>query len=112
MKAKLASRARPARRLVSAAALVSVTMAAACGGGSPAPASTTFPGAAVPAGSWPYPNGDIANTRDAPGSAISVANVSGLREAWTFKLAGPAAAGVSGIGSLTAPPVVRDGVVY
>ena len=38
--------------------------------------------------------------------------MSGLREAWTFKLAGPAAAGVSGIGSLTAPPVVQDGVVY
>src|SRR6202035_970815 len=34
------------------------------------------------------------------------------REAWTFKLAGPAAAGASGVGSLTAPPVVQHGVVY
>ena len=38
--------------------------------------------------------------------------MSGLREAWTFKLAGPAAAGVLDTGSLTAPPVVQRGVVY
>ena len=38
--------------------------------------------------------------------------MSGLREAWAFKLTGTAAAGVSGIGSLTAPPVVQGGVVY
>jgi outer membrane protein assembly factor BamB len=93
--------------------LVSVTvLAAACGGSGPAPASTAFPGAAVPSGSWPYPNGDIANTRDAPDSAISAANVSRLREAWAFKLTGAAAAGVSAVGSLTAPPVVQRGVVY
>ena len=114
MRAKLAGRARPGVRLFApVTVLVSVTMlAAACGSGSAAPASTAFPGAAAPAGSWPYPNGDIANTRDAPDSAISAANVSSLREAWAFKLAGTAAAGVSGIGSLTAPPVVEDGVVY
>ena len=114
MRSKLAGRARPGVRLfVPVTVLVSITMlAAACGGGSAAPVSTAFPGAAVPTGSWPYPNGDIANTRDAPDSAISAANVSGMREAWAFKLAGTAAAGVSGIGSLTAPPVVQDGVVY
>ena len=71
-----------------------------------------FPGAAAPSGSWPYPNGDIANTRDAPGSTISAANVIQLREAWAFKLAGPAAAGVASLGSLTAAPVVANGVVY
>jgi outer membrane protein assembly factor BamB len=38
--------------------------------------------------------------------------VSQLREAWAFKLAGKAAAGVSYAGSLTAAPVVSDGVVY
>jgi alcohol dehydrogenase (cytochrome c) len=93
--------------------LVSVTtLVAACSSGRAAPSSTTFPGAAAPAGSWPDPNGDLANNRDVPGSTISAANVSGLREAWVFKLTGPAAVGVSGIGSLTAPPVVRDGVVY
>jgi alcohol dehydrogenase (cytochrome c) len=114
MRAKLAGRARPGVRLfVPVTVLVSITMlAAACGGGSAAPVNTAFPGAAVPTGSWPYPNGDIANTRDVPDSAISAANVSGMREAWAFKLAGTAAAGVSGIGSLTAPPVVQDGVVY
>jgi outer membrane protein assembly factor BamB len=63
----------------------------------------------VPTGSWPYPNADIANTRDAPDSAISSANVSGLREAWTFRVAGKAE---SAVGSLTAAPVVAAGVVY
>jgi outer membrane protein assembly factor BamB len=38
--------------------------------------------------------------------------VSGLREAWTFKLTGTAAEGVSYAGSLTAAPIVADGVVY
>lgn len=114
MGAKLTGHAYPGARLfVPVTVLVSVTMlAAACSGNSPAPTSTAFPGATAPSGSWPYPDGDIANTRNAPDSAISAANVSSLREAWAFKLAGPAAAGVSGVGSLTAPPVVQQGVVY
>jgi outer membrane protein assembly factor BamB len=87
-------------------------LAAACSGGSPAPTSTTFHGAKAPSGSWPYPNGDIGNTRVAPDSAITAANVSSLREAWAFKLTGTAAAGLDGVGSLTAPPVVQQGVVY
>jgi alcohol dehydrogenase (cytochrome c) len=68
-------------------------------------------GASVPAasGSWPYPKGDIANTRDALGSTISSANVSELKEAWTFKLKGKAA---TAAGSLAANPIVQDGVVY
>jgi len=103
--------------LVQVTALISVTaLVTACSGGSssssPAPVTSVFSGAATPSGSWPYPNGDIANTRVAPAPVISVANVSGLREAWTFKLAGPAAAGLPGVGSLTAPAVVQDGVVY
>ncbi|MGH9107400.1 MAG: PQQ-binding-like beta-propeller repeat protein, partial [Acidimicrobiales bacterium] len=103
-----------ARLALPAALLASVTMLAAgsAGGGSPAPATTRFPGAAVPSGQWPYPNGDLANTRVAPGSVISAANVSELREAWSFKLTGKAAAGVSYSGSLTSIPVVSDGVVY
>ena len=32
-------------------------------------------------GSWPYSNGDLANTRDATGSTISSANVSSLAPA-------------------------------
>jgi outer membrane protein assembly factor BamB len=62
--------------------------------------------------SWPYPNADLANTRDATGSKISSANVSRLAQAWTFRLTGKAAAGVGAYGSLTANPVVQDGVVY
>ena len=114
MRAKLTLHARLGAGLfvpVTVFVLVTV-LAAACSGSSPAPVGTAFPGAAAPTGSWSYPNGDIANTRNAPDSAISAANVSSLREAWAFKLAGPAAAGVSGAGSLTAPPVVQDGVVY
>jgi outer membrane protein assembly factor BamB len=62
--------------------------------------------------SWPYANGDLANTRDATGSTISSANVSGLTPAWTFRLTGKAAVGVAPFGSLTANPIVQNGVVY
>jgi alcohol dehydrogenase (cytochrome c) len=115
MRAKLTRRAwAGARPLIPVTVLVWVTvLVTACSGSSsPAPASTAFHGAAAPSGSWPDPDGDIANTRVAPDSVISAANVSSLREAWTFKLAGTAAAGVSYTGSLTAPPVVQNGVVY
>jgi alcohol dehydrogenase (cytochrome c) len=110
MRAKLTVQERRGARLF--VLVISVILLAAACSGSPAPVTTAFPGATAPAGSWPYPNGDIANTRNAPDSAISAANVSSLREAWAFKLAGTAAAGVSGVGSLTAPPVVQQGVVY
>ena len=97
------------------ALLASVTMLVAAGAGgssATAPTTTGFPGATAPSGQWPYPNGDLANTRVAPGSVISAANVSQLREAWSFELTGKAAAGVSYSGSLTAAPVVCDGIVY
>jgi outer membrane protein assembly factor BamB len=110
MRAKLTGRACPGgRRFAPAIALVWVTLLAAACSGSAAPVTSAFPGAAAPTGSWLYPNGELANTRDAPDSAISAANVSRLREAWTFKLAGTAE---TSVGSLTAPPVVADGVVY
>ncbi len=67
---------------------------------------------ATAAGSWPYSNADLANTREAPDPAISAANVSRLKLAWTFKLTGTAAAGVGGSGSLAANPIVQGGVVY
>jgi len=86
-------------------------LAAGCSSGQPAPVTSAFAGAAAPAGSWTDPNGDLANTRDAD-SLISSANVSQLREAWTFKLSGTAATGVSGSGSIAAAPVVAGGVVY
>src|SRR5580658_7439884 len=107
MTAKLTRRARPGIRLfVPVTVLAALTLlATACSSSSPAPTSTVFHGATVPTGSWPYPDGDLANTRVAPDSVISAANVSGLREAWAFKLTGPAAAGLSYTGSMTAPPV-------
>jgi alcohol dehydrogenase (cytochrome c) len=76
------------------------------------PTTVTNPKAPTPAGSWPYPNADLVNTRDAAGSTISAANVASLRQAWTFKL--PAAEVPTGpsFGSLTATPIVTNGVVY
>ncbi len=87
---------------------------AACGGSTTATACRTGKTTAPPAasGSWPDPNADISNTRDATGSTISSANVSRLSPAWTFKLTGKAAAGVAPYGSLAAAPVVQDGVIY
>ena len=106
--------ARPGR--IASAALGIVTVAggivAGCSSAPPAPVTSTFTGAARATGSWPYPNGDLANTRDAAGSRISAANVGTLREAWTFKLTGTAATSVTYAGSLAAAPVVANGVVY
>ncbi len=93
---------------------------AACGGtktaASKAACKTVTMGTAAPAagavGFWPYSNADLANTRVAPGSTISSANVSRLEMAWSFKLTGTGAAGVAGSGSLAANPIVEDGVVY
>jgi outer membrane protein assembly factor BamB len=87
-------------------------LVAGCSSAPPAPVTSTFAGAARPSGSWAYPNGNLANTRDAAGSQISSANVASLREAWTFKLTGTAATGVTYAGSLAAAPVVVNGVVY
>jgi outer membrane protein assembly factor BamB len=118
MRAKLTGRARPGIRLfvpvtVLAALTLLATACSSSSSSSPAPTSTAFHGATVPTGSWPYPNGDLANTRVAPDSVISAANVSGLREAWSFK---PPALNLpavdAAVGALTAPPVVQDGVVY
>ena len=109
------------RFTLSAALLVAAgLLVAGCGGKGTAAASsgcrTVTANAATatagPAGSWPYSNGNLANTRDATGSTISSANVSMLRQAWTFKLTGKAAVGVRPLGSLTANPIVQDGVVY
>jgi glucose dehydrogenase len=97
---------------LSAALLGPVTVVAGAGGSSASPVTTTSPGSKAPSGQWPYPNGNLANARVAPGSVISSANVSSLREAWAFKLTGQAAAGVSYAGSLTAAPVVQGGAVY
>jgi outer membrane protein assembly factor BamB len=115
-------RARTTRRTALGAVplVAAATLLAACGGGGSARAGagcTTVAGNAAAStatgtGSWPYANADLANTRDATGSAISSGNVSRLRRAWAFTLTGTAAAGVAPYGSLTANPIVRRGVVY
>jgi alcohol dehydrogenase (cytochrome c) len=92
-------------------AVVLSALLAACAA-KPAPPPRPVPKAATPAGSWLYPNADLANTRVAADSVISAANVSQLRQAWTFRLTGPAAAGASGYGSLAATPIVANGLVY
>jgi outer membrane protein assembly factor BamB len=111
----------PTRTRMTARACLAITLsvavgvlAAACSSAStPTGSTVTNPQAATPAGSWPYPNGDLANTRAAPDSMISAANVSSLQQAWTFKLTGlQLPTTISTVGALTAPPVVQDGVVY
>jgi outer membrane protein assembly factor BamB len=63
-------------------------------------------------GSWPYPNGNLANSRVATDSTISIANVHTLRKAWTFRITGKAAKSLQHLGSLAATPIVMNGVVY
>ena len=78
----------------------------------PGVAVAASPRAPVPSGSWLYPNGDLANTRDATGAVISSANVSELKEAWSFRLTGKSATNVLGAGSMTSVPIVANGLVY
>jgi alcohol dehydrogenase (cytochrome c) len=63
-------------------------------------------------GSWPYPNGNLANTRVATNSTISIANIRTLRKVWTFRITGKAAKSLQHFGSLAGTPVVVNGVVY
>lgn len=99
------------RHISAAAVLIAASLVTACTG---TPVTVTNPAAAEPlaSGSWPYPNGDLADTRDAAGSTITSANVSGLKQAWTFHITGPAAAGIGSAGALSANPIVVNGVVY
>jgi alcohol dehydrogenase (cytochrome c) len=115
----------PRHALVVAIVTAISVLVAACGGSGSAGHSATAsahactvitgsraaPGT-VAVASWPDPNGDLANTRDATSSTISAANVSRLRQAWSFKLTGAAARSVQAYGSLTAAPIVTRGVVY
>jgi outer membrane protein assembly factor BamB len=119
------ARWHPRRAPVVAIVIASAVLVAACGGsGSADPsgaasahACTVIKGSAsapgtVTSAAWPDPNGDLANTRDATSSTISTANVSRLKQAWSFKLTGTAAKTVQAYGSLTAAPIVTGGVVY
>src|ERR1700752_2112943 len=104
MRQRVAGYRRIAPLALTVASLVGGVIVAGCSSGQPTPTTSAFAGAAAPAGSWAYPNGDLDNTRDAAGSQISASNVASLREAWTFKLSGTAATGVSYAGSLAAAP--------
>jgi outer membrane protein assembly factor BamB len=96
---------------VAAVVVAAGLVTAACSG---TPVTVTNAAAARPlaSGSWPYPNGDLSNARDAAGSTITSANVSGLKQAWSFHITGAAAAGVGPDGALAANPIVVNGVVY
>jgi alcohol dehydrogenase (cytochrome c) len=100
------------RRVSVAAVLVTASLVAAACSSTPVTVTNAAAPKPLASGSWPYSNGDLANTRDAAGSTITSANVSGLKQAWTFHITGPAAAGVSGTGALAANPIVVNGVVY
>lgn len=91
---------------------VSLLLAACSSTSTPAGTTVTNPKAARPAGSWPYPNGDLVNSRDAAGATISSANVASLQQAWTFKLPPSLVTSGPGFGSLTGTPIVTNGVVY
>ena len=113
MRQRVARYRRIAPAALTVAGLSGGILVAGCSSSAPpAPTSSTFAGAAAPAGSWADPNGDLDNTRDAAGSRISSSNVASLKEAWTFKLTGTAAKGVNGAGSFAAAPVVVNGTVY
>ena len=103
-----------ARACLAATLLTAVTVLAAACGSTSTPTGTTVANsqAARPAGSWLYPNGDPANTRDAAGSTISAANVASLQQAWTFKLPAGEVTSGPGFGSLAGTPIVANGVVY
>ena len=65
------------------------------------------------AASWPYPNGNLANTR----VAVRLVDHDGrtchaLKEVWSFKLSGKAKKSIQELGSLAMTPIVVDNVVY
>jgi outer membrane protein assembly factor BamB len=99
---------RRLRRWQLGCAAAASVLAAACGAGKSTPGAAP----ASASGAWAYPNADLANTRGAPNSTITSRNVTRLRQAWTFKLSGPAAAGVDRSGAMAMNPIVSDGVVY
>src|SRR5580658_9349554 len=100
------------RHVSAAAALVTASLVTAACSSTPATVTNAAAPKPLASGSWPYSNGDLSNTRDAAGSTITSANVSGLKQAWTFHITGTAASGVGSTGALAANPIVVNGVVY
>ena len=87
------------RAAVATAALLAAALVAGCGGGGSSGEPVSFDGAG-------YPNGDLANSRDAKG-AIKSGNVAELETAWTAPIPGQ-----SSFGSYASTPIVSKGVVY
>ena len=65
-----------------------------------------------PAHPWPYPNGNLSNTRVMAQSGVSSANISTLRLLWAFSLTGRTTSRSAEYGSLAAGPIIWNGVVY
>jgi outer membrane protein assembly factor BamB len=78
--------------------VTSSALLASCGGGSSGE-DVSFDGSG-------YPNGDLANTRNAAGT-IKAANVSQLKIAWTAPIGGESA-----FGSYASSPIASKGVIY
>jgi outer membrane protein assembly factor BamB len=99
-------------RATSCVTLVIAVTSALCFCVTPAASTSAAAATSSSKGSWPYPNADTANTRDAQGSLITSSNVSTLTKSWSFDLKGKARGDVGGSGSLASGPIVVDGVVY
>ena len=99
---------------VTRGAVCAMTFVVALGllGASVGAPSAVAAGKATPIGSWPYSNGNLANSRDAVGSTIALANVSQLKKVWSFYLKGNATGNVGGYGTLAANPIVVHNTVY
>jgi outer membrane protein assembly factor BamB len=101
------------RRLATIGALLTaLAVGAGCGGGSDdgaTTASTTFragPSGLSEAGTWAFPNGDLANTRSV-GGPINTSTVTRLGIAWTLPIT---AAGT--FGGYASTPIVVDDTVF
>ncbi len=80
------------------AILTAAVLATGCGGSSSGE-EASFNGSG-------YPNGDLANSRNEPGT-IKASNVGQLETAWTAPIAGQSA-----FGSYASSPIVSNGVIY
>lgn len=83
------------RHVSVAAVLVTVSLVTAACSSTLVIVTNTAAPKPLASGSWPYSNGDLADTRDAAGSTITSANVSGPKQAWTFHITRPAAAALA-----------------
>jgi alcohol dehydrogenase (cytochrome c) len=61
---------------------------------------------AIKVGEYPYPGGDLQNTRDIPGS-INSGNVATLKKAWSVPIRG-----TGSFGTYATTPIVVGGIVY